>query len=101
MVALDSSALIAFLEGDTGGDTELVDRSLADRQACLPPVVLTEMLSDPTLPNEVAELLLQIPRLEVLDGFRERAGTLRAKVLRLKRRGPSGRYPDRPELHRP
>jgi len=51
MIALDSSSLIAFLEGAAGGDTELVEQSLTDRQACLPPVVLTELLSDPKLPK--------------------------------------------------
>jgi predicted nucleic acid-binding protein len=86
MIALDSSSLIAFLEGAGGGDTDLVEQSLADRQACLPPVVLTEILSDPKLPKPVEELLLQLPRLEVLDGYWERAGSLRAAVLRLKRR---------------
>jgi predicted nucleic acid-binding protein len=86
MIALDSSSLIAFLEGAGGGDTDLVEQSLAARQACLPPVVLTEILSDPKLPKPVEELLLQLPRLEVLDGYWERAGSLRAAVLRLKRR---------------
>jgi predicted nucleic acid-binding protein len=86
MIALDSSSLIAFLEGSSGGDTDLVERSLADRHACLPPVVLTEILSDPKLPKSVEELLVQLPRLEVLDGYWERAGGLRATVLRLGRR---------------
>ena len=86
MIALDSSSLIAFLEGAAGSDTDLVEQSLADRQACLPPVVLTEMLSDPKLPRRVAELLLQLPRLDVLDGYWERAGSLRAKVLQRARR---------------
>lgn len=86
MIALDSSSLIAFLEGAGGDDTELVEKSLADRQACLPPVVLTEILSDPKLPKRVEKLLLQLPRLDVLEGYWERAGSLRAKVLRLKRR---------------
>jgi predicted nucleic acid-binding protein len=86
MIALDSSSLIAFLGGSEDGDTDIVERSLTDQQACLPPVVLTEILSDPKLPKQVEELLLQLPRLEVLDGYWERAGTLRAEVLRLKRR---------------
>lgn len=86
MIALDSSALIAFLVGNQGRDVELVDQSLAERQACLPPVVLTELLSDPKLPENVRELLLQIPRLDVLDGYWERAGALRAKVLHLRYR---------------
>jgi len=86
MIALDSSSLIAFLEGAAGRDTDLVEQSLTDRQACLPPVVLTEILSDPKLPKPVEELLLQLPRLEVLDGYWERAGSLRAQILKLKRR---------------
>jgi len=86
MIALDSSSLIAFLEGADDGDTDLVERSLADHQACLPPVVLTEILSDPKLPKVVEELLLRLPRLEVLDGYWERAGSLRAQVLGRKRR---------------
>jgi predicted nucleic acid-binding protein len=86
MIALDSSSLIAFLEGTGGDDSDLVEQSLADRQACLPPVVLTEILSDPKLPKPVEELLLQLPRLQVLAGYWERAGSLRAAVLRLKRR---------------
>src|SRR5262249_17287737 len=77
---------IAFLEGAGGGDTDLVEQSLSDRQACLPPVVLTEILSDPKLPNRVEELLLPLPRLELLDGYWERAGSLRAQILKLRRR---------------
>ena len=66
MIALDSSSLMAFLEGAAGGDIDLVERSLSDRQACLPPVVLTEILSDPKLPRPLEELLLQLPRLDVV-----------------------------------
>lgn len=47
----------------------------------LPPVVLSELLSDPGLPAAVRESLLLLPRLEVLDGYWERAGLLRARVL--------------------
>jgi len=86
MIALDSSSLIAFLEGDGGDDTELVERSLAARHACLPPVVLSEILSDPKLPGSVEELLVQLPRLELHDGYWERAGRLRASLLRARRR---------------
>lgn len=86
MIALDSSSLIAFLGGASGSDVETLERSLEDRQGCLPPVVLTELLSDPKLPKAAGQLLLQLPRLDVLDGYWERAGALRAKVLASKRR---------------
>lgn len=86
MIALDSSSLIAFLGGDAGRDVDLVEQALAHQQACLPPVVLTELLSDPKLPASIAELLVQLPRLELLEGYWERAGALRARVLAARRR---------------
>jgi hypothetical protein len=58
-----------------------VDIALAQSQACLPPVVLSEVLSDPGLPRQLEEALLQIPVLELERGFWERAGRLRARVI--------------------
>ena len=60
--------------------------ALAESQACLPPVVLSEILSDPGLPPALAELVLQIPTLEATGGYWERAGRLRARVIATKRR---------------
>jgi predicted nucleic acid-binding protein len=48
----------------------------------LPPVVLAELLSEPTLRADVAALLKALPRLEVTDGYWERAGELRRSVLK-------------------
>ena len=47
MIAADTSTWIAFLEGTTGRDVELLDRALGDRQVLMAPAVLTELLSDP------------------------------------------------------
>lgn len=88
MIAVDTSSWIAFLSGATGADVVLVEQALADRQVAMPPVVLTELLSDSKLPAPVSRLIEQVPMLDVLDGYWERAGVLRAKVLRLKRRAP-------------
>jgi predicted nucleic acid-binding protein len=55
MIAADTSTWIAFLQGDAGGDVELLDAALRDRQVLMPPVVLTELLSDAKLPDAVAE----------------------------------------------
>lgn len=86
MIAVDSSSWIAYLAGEAGPDVETVEEALAQRQACLPPVVLTELLSDPRLPSSVAGLLRQLPLLPVLEGFWERAGLLRARLLAAGRR---------------
>lgn len=83
MIAIDTSSWIAFFsDGEPAGDdTALVESALADPQACLPPVVLTELLSAPGLPPAVAVLLTRLPLLETQPGFWARAGQLRAKVL--------------------
>jgi len=60
--------------------------ALAHRQAVLPPVVLSELLSDPKLRRDVKDVLLDLPLLEILDGYWERAGLLRAKALAHSRR---------------
>ena len=88
MIAVDTSSWIAFLSGATGADVVLVEQALADRQVAMPPVVLTELLSDSKLPAPVSRLIAQVPMLDVLDGYWERAGVLRAKVFRLKGRAP-------------
>lgn len=88
MIALDTSSVIAFLSGASGTDVDVVERALTGRHACLPPVVLTELLSDPRLPADVGSVLRQLPLLPVVDGYWERAGALRARVLSVHRRAP-------------
>jgi predicted nucleic acid-binding protein len=82
LIAVDSSSWIAFFSDrePAGDDTSLVESALADRQACLPPVVLTELLSDPKLPRDLRTGILRLPLLEPLPGYWQRAGELRAKV---------------------
>jgi hypothetical protein len=83
VIAIDSSSWIAFFSDRDapGDDTALVESALADHQACLPPVVLTELLSDPKLPRPLGALLLELPLLESRPGYWERAGRLRAKLV--------------------
>ena len=81
MIALDSSALIAYLEGLETIAANAAGLVLGERQACLPPVVLSEVLSDPALPANVAGLLKALPTLPVTDGYWERAGELRSRLL--------------------
>jgi predicted nucleic acid-binding protein len=82
MIALETSSMIAFLSGATGGDVSAVKSAIALRQAVFPPVVVTELLSDPTLRPDAASFVRAIARLEILDGYWERAGDLRANILR-------------------
>ncbi len=86
MIAADTSSMVAFLAGDNGDDVELIQSALDHRQLALPPVVLTELLSDPALPDRVRALLSALPILDTEPGFWERAGLLRASVLRQKKK---------------
>jgi predicted nucleic acid-binding protein len=86
MIAADTSSLIAFLQGDEGADTDLIQSALDHQQLALPPVVLTELLSDPALPRPVRTLIAGLPILDIEPGFWERAGVLRASVLKQKKK---------------
>jgi predicted nucleic acid-binding protein len=90
MIAADTSTWVAFLEGATGQDVQLLDRALTDRQVLMVPVVLTELLSDPKLPRDVAATLSDVPIIEVEAGFWQRAGVLRAAVLAKRRKARLG-----------
>lgn len=81
MIALDSSAIIAYLEGRDTIAANAAGMVLGERQACLPPVVLSEVLSDPELPANVAGLIKALPSLPITDGYWERAGELRSRLL--------------------
>jgi predicted nucleic acid-binding protein len=86
MIAADTSSMVAFLQGDAGDDADVIQSALEQHQLALPPVVLTELLSDPALPKAVRTLLAGLPILDVEPGFWERAGLLRASVLKRKKK---------------
>jgi predicted nucleic acid-binding protein len=90
VTAADTSSWIAFLEGSTGEDVRLLDRALEDRQIVMVPVVLTELLSDASLPSNVVKAISDLPLLEVTSGYWRRAGALRAKVLATRRKARLG-----------
>jgi predicted nucleic acid-binding protein len=90
VIAVDSSTWIAFLEGEEGPDVVLLDAALRDRQVLMPPAVLTELLSDPALEEDVADTLAQLPLIETDEGYWQRAGLLRAKVVAKKRKARLG-----------
>lgn len=80
MIAVDTSSLRRFLAGKSGRDVDAVAGAIEDQLMILPPVVLTEILSDPAT-GLTSDVLSAIPQLEVTDGYWMRAGLLRAKVI--------------------
>jgi predicted nucleic acid-binding protein len=91
MIAVDSSTLIAFIEGNSGTDVSSFIVALQAGDVVLPPVVLSEILSDPLLPAEHRRLVMKVAVLDLLEGYWIRAADSRAKMLSQKRRA---RLPD-------
>lgn len=81
MIAADTSSVVAYLAGEAGADIEAVDLALGHGHLVLPCVALTELLSAPQLPVALSRILRDVPRLDPPEGFWERAGALRRKVL--------------------
>ena len=91
MIAADTSSLVAYLQGATGEDVEKLDTACAAGELVLPPVVLTEILSDPASAKMLRVSLAQIEILELAAGFWARAGETR---LTLKQRGLRAKIAD-------
>ena len=86
MTAVDSSTLIAFLQGEPGVDVEAFDRGLAAGEIAVPPVVITEVLADPKLPGRHRRLIGTLPVLELAAGYWERAAETRQTLIARKLR---------------
>jgi predicted nucleic acid-binding protein len=84
MIAVDTSSLVSFLNGVPGPDVNALRRAIESQILVLPPVVLTEIMSDPQLRRPVHALLKSIPLVGTDPGYWERAGTNRSKLLKMK-----------------
>ena len=81
MIAADTITWVAFFQGDSGKDAQLLDKAMKERQLVMVPVVLTELLSDPNLPADVIGILSEVPVIEIGSGYWHRAGALRSRVI--------------------
>jgi len=72
--------MIAYLSGEKGGDVTAIDNAMQAEEGTFPRVVLMELLSDHTLSEHTVRFLRKVPQLDILDGYWERAGELRARL---------------------
>jgi predicted nucleic acid-binding protein len=90
LIVVDTSSLQRYLAGLLGRDTKAVADAVARHEACLPPVVVTEALSNFFLDDEGVERILALPMIELMDGYWVRAGRMRAKLLRNQQKAKLG-----------
>lgn len=90
MIAVDTSSLVEFLKGSKGEDIDLIEKAIDEKNLILPPIVLSEILSDPKLSVAIKKTLHAIPSLAITDGFWVRAGYLRSQVLVNKKKARLG-----------
>jgi predicted nucleic acid-binding protein len=90
IVGVDTSSLVAYLSDTKGRDVDCIDSLLEVGAIILPPVVVTEILSDPKLPLELINIIKKLPQLELSSGYWERAAMLRAKVISSDRKARLG-----------
>lgn len=82
MIACDTSSLSAFLKGEAGKDVDRVASAIESGELALPPVVVTEILSDPLAGKTLDDLLPNFATLDLHDGYWTRAGHARRLVKR-------------------
>lgn len=82
MICADTSSFVALLQGEQGRDVEAVRQALINGVLVLAPASVAELLSDPRITPPIEESVLDIPQLETTPGYWERAGRLRAKLMR-------------------
>ncbi len=88
MIGADSSSIIAFFVGEESADTKAIKHAIESSELILPPIVVTELLSDPVISAKAELFILGLPVLEIHEGFWQRAAKTRRLLLgrRLKAR---------------
>jgi len=80
MIAADTSSLVAYFQGESAPDVAAIATAIAQDRLHLPPVVVCELLSFPKASAAIASTIDALPRLDLIDGYWERAGQSRAAL---------------------
>ena len=81
MIAVDSSTVIAFFKNQPGPDMALFQTNLSLRKLALPPITLSETLSDPKLSHDARNLLKTMIVLIPDEFYWHRAGEMRSFLI--------------------
>jgi predicted nucleic acid-binding protein len=90
LIAVDTSVLIDWLDQIDSAEARRVSGFAQTGNGVIAPVTLTELLSDPRGRQTLNAALVAFPCMPLHDGYWERAGALRAKVLKAGRKAALG-----------
>jgi len=82
LIAIDTSSLRRWAEGETGQDVDQVEAAIDSGEGTLPPAVVTEALSKAVLPEAFIHVVATLPVVPLRYGYWFRAGELRADAMR-------------------
>lgn len=82
MIAVDTSTFIDWLRKIDSPQTAAMDLAMDDNALFLPPPVEAELLSFPGDQPGLADVIEDLPRLVLTDGFWSRLGATRRTLLR-------------------
>jgi predicted nucleic acid-binding protein len=81
LIAVDTSSMIAWLQGDAGADVMRLEEALISQKLALPAPAAAELLSWPKASPALRSTLARLNALPVTEGFWERAGESRRILL--------------------
>ena len=82
IIAVDTCVLIDFHYGEINRRTEILEEKLKLEEVLLPPVVITEYLSNPRLDEKHYKFFKDMPTLEISDGYWQRTAETRKLLLK-------------------
>lgn len=80
-IAADTSVLIDLQQNMINAATEMLAQKLQWGEIVLPPIVITEFLSNPRLDKKTYQYVHLIKLLDIKEGYWERAAQNRSKLL--------------------
>jgi hypothetical protein len=82
LVAVDTCVLVDLHQGKLSSQTEYAEKKIKNNTIFVPPIVITEYLSNPRLDKKYYKFFKDVPALEIKEGYWQRAGDIRSTLLK-------------------
>ncbi len=81
MISADTSTMVAYFEGKSGRDIDILHEIIKNNSLYLPPIVIAELTSDPALPENILKTIIKISTLPIKENYWIRTGQTRSIIL--------------------